>query len=169
MDRGLVTSFMPGSATFLPHLTVPLPAEDAIAGVEAWRAGGIWRSAEWALLASGHHHVPGRRARRTWLRVQLPAGIQCGYVGSFMGRRRQAENLLGISMVASGVPPPAARTPDLCVTNHGVGPTDGARASSRQIVAAPFFKTFAAPRPFFARIGAALGLPAVWMASLRQN
>src|SRR5262245_15491645 len=39
---GLVTSFMPGSATFLPHLTIRLPAYDAIAGVEAWAAGGIW-------------------------------------------------------------------------------------------------------------------------------
>jgi hypothetical protein len=45
---GLVTSFMPGSATFLPHLTIRLPAYEAIAGVEAWAAGGIWRSAEWA-------------------------------------------------------------------------------------------------------------------------
>ena len=40
VDRRLVTSFMPGSATFLPHLTIRLPAYDAIAGVEAWAAGG---------------------------------------------------------------------------------------------------------------------------------
>jgi len=45
----------------------------------------------------------------------------------------------------------------------------GCLSAGGAFVAAPFFKTFAAPRPFFARIGAALGLPAVWMASLRQN
>src|SRR6516225_8855872 len=78
-------------------------------------AGGIWRPAEWALLASGHHHVPGRTARRTWLRVQLPAGLRCGYVGSFVGRRRRAANLLVISTVTRGVVPPTARdTRPLC-------------------------------------------------------
>ena len=64
VDRRLVTSFMPGSATFLPHLTVRLPVYDAIAGVEAWAAGGSLQNGHfWGLAAIRHHHVPGRTAR----------------------------------------------------------------------------------------------------------
>src|SRR5215831_12439308 len=44
-------------------------------------------------------NVPGRTARRTWLRVQQPAAN----VGSSVGRRRQAPNLLVISMMTRGV------------------------------------------------------------------
>ena len=128
LGQRLVTSFMPGSATFLPHL---------MTRSQALRHGRHF----WRLAVIRHHHVPGRTARRTWLRVQLPAGLRCGYVGLFVGRRRRAANLLVISMATSGVPVRRRReTPDLCVTNHGVGPADGARASSRQIVASPFFK-----------------------------
>ena len=126
--------------------------------------GSIWRSAEWTLLASVHHHVPGRTARRTWLRVQLPAVLRCGYVGSFVGRRRPAANLLVMSMVTRGVALRRRReTPDLLCDKSRRWPGRWrARVLEGKLWHPRFLKTFA-------RIGAALGLPAVWMASLRQN
>src|SRR5262249_13385228 len=71
----------------------------------------IWLSADLQMRPAAHAatpaiasdpafiNVPGRTARRTWLRVQQPAAN----VGSSVGRRRQAPNLLVISMMTRGV------------------------------------------------------------------
>src|SRR5215831_2853415 len=117
----LVTSFMPGSATFLPHLTIRLPAYDAIAGVEAWAAGGIWRSAEWAF-----------RRRISW---RAGPGCGCNYQPM-----RRCGAACGYSAASDEFP---------CDFNDGPRrafrqsppsrPADC--AAKTPIVAAPFFKT----------------------------
>ena len=128
---------MPGSATFSPHLTARLPVYDAIAGVEAWTAafGGLQNGHFWRLCI-----------------IMFPAGRRAGPGGGFsyqpesdaamwvhlwvgVGKRRI---LLVISIVARGVL--IRRRPDLCDKSWR---WPGRWARARQIVAAPFFKTFA--------------------------
>jgi len=76
---------------------------DAIAGVEAWAAGGLLEVCRMGILAAiRHHYVPGRPARRTWLRVQPPAGIRCADVGPLVGTAQRVTNFLVISMMVGG-------------------------------------------------------------------
>ena len=163
VGRSAVYPFMPGSATFSPHLTARLPVYDAIAGVEAWTAafGGLQNGHFWRLCI-----------------IMFPAGRRAGPGGGFsyqpesnaamwvhlwvgVGKRRI---LLVISIVARGVLIRRRReTPDLLCDKSRRWPGRWrARVLEGKLWHPRFLKTFA-------RIGAALGLPAVWMASLRQN
>jgi hypothetical protein len=140
-----------------------LPVYDAIAGVEAWTAafGGLQNGHFWRLCI-----------------IMFPAGRRAGPGGGFsyqpesdaamwvhlwvgVGKRRI---LLVISIVARGVLIRRRReTPDLLCDKSRRWPGRWrARVLEGKLWHPRFLKTFA-------RIGAALGLPAVWMASLRQN
>jgi len=82
------------------------------------------------LAAIRHHYVPGRPARQTWLRVQLPAAIRCADVGPLVGTAQRVTNLLVTSMMVRG---------GLIRQSPPSRPADC--AAKAPIVAAPFFKT----------------------------